>query len=239
MPANRVDLLVQAPQQAGCYTFGTLPQGQGSILTLVVAGTPITQSKNFLMPKEQFATFPGFLDDIRPDTIRLRRELDYGWAGPQPGNNGGPGRNGTTGAAPKYLINGRQFEDQVIDEVMLLDTAEEWTIYNSTVGIAHPFHIHINPFQIVEIFDPAKDKAPRILPAPYVWWDTFGIPAGADVTDPVTGVTTFVRGHIKMRSRFVDFTGTYVNHCHILAHEDRGMMQLIQVVSNRTMLKHH
>src|SRR5262249_30711540 len=27
MPANRVDLLVQAPQQAGCYTFGTLPQG--------------------------------------------------------------------------------------------------------------------------------------------------------------------------------------------------------------------
>jgi FtsP/CotA-like multicopper oxidase with cupredoxin domain len=28
----------------------------------------------------------------------------------------------------------------------------------------------------------------------------------------------------------VDFTGQYVLHCHILAHEDRGMMELVQVV---------
>jgi len=32
-----------------------------------------------------------------------------------------------------------------------------------------------------------------------------------------------------MRSRFADFTGQYVLHCHILAHEDRGMMQLVEV----------
>jgi len=50
------------------------------------------------------------------------------------------------------MINDKQFEDQIIDEVMLLDSAEEWTIYNSSGGIAHPFHIHINPFQIVEVF---------------------------------------------------------------------------------------
>jgi hypothetical protein len=33
-----------------------------------------------------------------------------------------------------------------------------------------------------------------------------------------------------IRHQFVDFTGTYVLHCHILAHEDRGMMQLFRVV---------
>jgi len=32
-----------------------------------------------------------------------------------------------------------------------------------------------------------------------------------------------------MRSRFVDFAGQYVLHCHILAHEDRGMMAIVQV----------
>ena len=42
-----------------------------------------------------------------------------------------------------------------------------------------------------------------------------------------------------MRSRFVDFTGTYVLHCHILIHEDRGMMQLVKVVSDRPPYAHH
>jgi L-ascorbate oxidase len=32
----------------------------------------------------------------------------------------------------------------------------------------------------------------------------------------------------------VDFTGAYVIHCHILIHEDRGMMQLIEVVADKT-----
>jgi len=32
-----------------------------------------------------------------------------------------------------------------------------------------------------------------------------------------------------MRSRFVDYTGMYVTHCHILAHEDRGMMTVVEV----------
>ena len=49
----------------------------------------------------------------------------------------------------------------------------------------------------------------------------------------------FVPGHIKIRHRFLDFTGKYVLHCHILGHEDRGMMQLIEVVPNKTTIKHH
>ena len=45
-------------------------------------------------------------------------------------------------------------------------------------------------------------------------------------------------GYIKFLSRFVDFMGAYVLHCHILGHEDRGMMQLVQVISNTTSLGH-
>ena len=38
-----------------------------------------------------------------------------------------------------------------------------------------------------------------------------------------------IPGYFKMRSRFVDYTGQYVIYCHILAHEDRGMMTVVQV----------
>jgi FtsP/CotA-like multicopper oxidase with cupredoxin domain len=144
------------------------------------------------------------------------------------------------------MIDGKQFEDQVIDQVMLLDTAEEWTIVNETAAIAHPFHIHVNPFQVVELFDPTNMDEPLRLKPPFVWWDTFAIPPASNVhpngtprINPVTGEQVYVPGYFKMRTRFVDFAGMYVQHCHILAHEDRGMMQLLQVVNNRTIMKHH
>ncbi|HYL78492.1 MAG TPA: multicopper oxidase domain-containing protein [Bryobacteraceae bacterium] len=247
MPANRVDLLVQAPSTPGCFTysFGTLPQGQGAVLTVVVTGTPMNPAMALPATAADFPTFPSFLADVDPRTIRIHRTLNYGWGGAEPGNNGGPGRDAATGSAPRYTINGKQFQDQIIDEVMLLDSAEEWTVYNSTVGIAHPFHIHINPFQIIEVFDPTNMTGPEPLDPPYIWWDTFGIPPGSNTYPDGTsrlgpdGKQVFVPGYFKMRSRFDDFVGTYVNHCHILAHEDRGMMELVEVVSNRTMLKHH
>ena len=52
---------------------------------------------------------------------------------------------------PKHTIDGKQFSGH-IDQTMLLGGTEEWTIYNdNATGAAHPFHIHINPFQVVEI----------------------------------------------------------------------------------------
>lgn len=234
-PANRFDLLVQAPGAPGCYVLQDTKAGP--IVYINVTGTPISPAMQFPSQQSDYPTLPAFLADIDPSTIRLRREVTYGW------DRGakGPGRL-PTGAAPQYNIDGKQFEDQILNQVMLLDTAEEWTIYNKTIGIAHPFHIHVNPFQIVEVFNPATMKEPLKLSPPYVWWDTFGIPPGVpDPNDPETDLLKkkVIPGYFKMRSRFVDFTGQYVQHCHILAHEDRGMMQLLEVVSNRTLLKHH
>jgi FtsP/CotA-like multicopper oxidase with cupredoxin domain len=99
----------------------------------------------------------------------------------------------------------------------------EWTNINQTT-VPHPFHIHVNPFQIVEYFDPSKANAGTKMPAPYVWQDTIEIPANATSPDG-----TQRDGYVKMRSRFCDFTGKFVLHCHILGHEDRGMMQICEV----------
>jgi FtsP/CotA-like multicopper oxidase with cupredoxin domain len=66
-----------------------------------------------------------------------------------------------------------------------------------------------------------------------VWQDVVAIPPG------VFRGSTFVPGRVKIRHRFVDFAGSFVLHCHMLAHEDRGMMQLVRVIPSGTVVDHH
>ena len=61
-----------------------------------------------------------------------------------------------------------------------------------------------------------------------IWWDVFPIPS-ARVVQVDENNQVQIPGYFKMRSRFVDYTGQYVIHCHILAHEDRGMMYTVSV----------
>ncbi|REJ44547.1 MAG: hypothetical protein DWQ54_03260 [Microcystis flos-aquae TF09] len=70
----------------------------------------------------------------------------------------------------------------------------------------HPFHIHVNPFQ-VDRKDP-YGKTERI------WRDTLLITKGQPQT---------------VRTRYTVFTGKFVLHCHILDHEDQGMMEAVQI----------
>ena len=55
------------------------------------------------------------------------------------------------------------------------------------------------------------------------WRTTSGVPRA-----PVT-VTVPPAGWVRFLPRFENFAGTFVFHCHTLAHEDLGMMQLFQV----------
>jgi FtsP/CotA-like multicopper oxidase with cupredoxin domain len=229
-PANRVDLLVQAPSTAGCYSVEGL-------LNVTVTGDLISPAMGFPSVESDYPALPKFLDDIKADSIRLRREITYG---SYKKDNPPGGRT-----LLQFTIDNKKFEDHVVNQMMLLDSAEEWTVYNADIlsGIRHPFHIHVNPFQIVEVYDPSNDNLTS-FDNRAVWWDTFPIPGPARVDkekcrskwDPATGVCP---GYFKMRTRFVDFTGQYVQHCHILPHEDRGMMQLLEVIDNKTELGHH
>lgn len=250
-PANRVDALVQAPTKQGLYTLGPI---NSPAMFIEVSGTATPMV--FPTERDRYPTLPPFLNDIRDSEIRLWRKVVYGW---EKGRQGA-GRN-SSNAAPHYTIDGKQFEDGVIDQSMLLNSAEEWTIWNET-SVAHPFHIHVNPFQIVEVYDPNTMTKPvrivnkddmaaaqkrygdtkTLVEGPAVWWDNFAIPVAQTTQGQVIlGPDGFAAnpGYFTMRSRFVDFTGMYVQHCHILAHEDRGMMQLLEVVPNKTTLKHH
>ena len=238
-PGNRIDLLVQAPSTAGNYpiTFG------GTLLfTVKVTGTAVSPVP-FPTPA-QFPPMPRFLWDIVPPAGMITRNIRFNTTKtqfptptptPTPQGTGG-GRNPGNAAPPlwpnappTHTINGKQFSGE-IDQYMKLGATEEWNLFNDSVtgGPVHPFHIHVNPFQIVRWFDPAI-MAPSLrstgvpMRSPWVWWDNFAIP---------------VQGWVQMFTRFVDFTGTYVFHCHILGHEDRGMMQLVNVSPAGTPMSH-
>lgn len=116
---------------------------------------------------------------------------------------GGMGMGGMGGMS--FTIDGRTFDPARDDQTTQLGTVEEWTVFN-TSPMDHPFHLHNWPFQVT---------------------------AGSSGT-PLVGIRQDVvlvpaRGWVRLRIPFVDYAGRSVYHCHILDHEDRGMMATINV----------
>ena len=104
-----------------------------------------------------------------------------------------------------FLINGRGFAHDRVDTTVQLGTVEEWHIVNKA-GMDHPFHLHTNAFQIVR-----RNGEPVATP---MWQDVVNIPAYESV---------------DLLVPFADFAGKTVYHCHILDHEDQGMMGIVEM----------
>jgi hypothetical protein len=323
------------------------------LFTVVVADDPVGKPLSDLLPTGPTfpLKFPPFLTDITPAEVNGTRKMAFATTG-----------SGSTGTGQSlHTIDGKQFNGEV-GEVVLLNRVEEWQIFNQTTNIEHPFHIHINPFQVTEVLDvsvklpamsgtgtivitagsttvtgtgtsfgkqvlvgytvtaggttgtvasiqsetsltlatpapktggsgaftfvapkyvgdkaslnypaqcfidpfqplepavyfpdPAHPDVPKLcggetrVPTPRIWWDVFPMPLGTAATkvdgtaikDPKTGLPIVLPGYFKMRSRFVDFPGYFVIHCHILAHEDRGMMTVVEVAPLSSPYSHH
>ncbi len=123
-------------------------------------------------------------------------------------------------AGGKFMVNGQPYDPATARD-LTLDNVEEWTL-TSAAG-SHPFHIHVNPFQIARIIDNATGKdvsLPGSGDSEYAglkgnWKDTLMVKSG---------FTLYVR------TRYQRYIGEYVLHCHILDHEDQGMMQNVRVL---------
>jgi FtsP/CotA-like multicopper oxidase with cupredoxin domain len=105
----------------------------------------------------------------------------------------------------RFTINGREFNDARTDTTVAAGSVEEWTLTNRS-PMDHPFHLHVWPMQIIEENGKAVDSL--------LWQDVVNVPAN---------------GRVTVRIAFEDFRGRAVYHCHILDHEDLGMMGVIEV----------
>ena len=226
-PGGRIDLLVKVPDQAKSGDIYKL----SPLLTISVAGD---QARMDFPDRDHYPEFPDHLPDDSlkdipaPPPPQPHRTLKFGW---EKGRKV-QGRDNKTNAAPEFMIDDQKFKDKTYQQTMCLGQVEDWKITNTT-SLTHPFHIHVNPFQVIEIYDP-NQKTIYKPGKDFVWHDVINIPAalmaeGKVILDETTKEAK-TPGYVIIRQHFVDFPGSFVLHCHILAHEDRGMMQLVRVV---------
>jgi bilirubin oxidase len=110
--------------------------------------------------------------------------------------------------AGMFTINGRGFDMNRIDTRLPVDTVALWDVANPD-GMDHPFHVHGTQFQVVE-----TERSGVVMPAPYrAWKDTVNVRRGETV-------------RLRIRQ---DMRGLRMYHCHILEHEDQGMMGVLEV----------
>ena len=106
--------------------------------------------------------------------------------------------------AARFFINGQVFDHRRVDLKGQAQTVEVWEVENQG-DMDHPFHLHVHPFQVLSVGG---------RPFPYrAWKDVVNLKAGE-----------VARLLVPLREK-----GRTVFHCHIVEHEDRGMMGVLEV----------
>jgi FtsP/CotA-like multicopper oxidase with cupredoxin domain len=205
-PGNRADLLVTAA--AGESVLQALPYDRGAMPGMMGQGPG---------PARRVAALAGFRvagesttpagavparpapEDLRNAAVAARRQLTLAMGA------GSGGLGGGMGGMMRFTINGREFSDARTDTIVAAGTVEEWTLVN-TSPMDHPFHLHVWPMQLLEDNGRSLDAV--------VMRDVVNVRAN---------------GRATVRIAFRDFSGRSVYHCHILDHEDLGMMGVIEV----------
>jgi FtsP/CotA-like multicopper oxidase with cupredoxin domain len=208
-PGGRVDVLVQLDRE-GTFNLRSLSFERFGVFntSMVAVPQPVVRVVSQGSPVSPRPKLPEKLvpfDDLRHAKIDYRRTLRLQELEPR----------GIKATDPvyknefyRYYVDGRIFDLHRVDQTMVLGDTEEWYFVNETYE-PHPIHIHQNPFQVVAVNDKSVDERH--------YRDTATLPAF---------------GTLTIRTRFLDYTGKFVWHCHILFHEDHGMMQLLEVVKN-------
>ena len=107
-----------------------------------------------------------------------------------------------------FLINGKAFDMGRVDIVARAGDTELWEIVNQA-DMDHPFHIHGTQFQVVE-----RERDGKVAKPPYLAWkDTVNVAR---------------RETVRLLTR-QERPGARMYHCHILEHEQLGMMGIVDV----------
>ncbi|MDB5391004.1 MAG: hypothetical protein JWM11_6650 [Planctomycetaceae bacterium] len=213
-PGQRSDVLIQAPRltaneteriyflcQSAQEVATGMPQPNENLILakIIVSGRPMHMR---LPDSRELAKCQPFAS-IRDEELTRTGASELATAGlnffaTAPGS-----------AVPRFWINKKTYTQYKTPVQIRLNTAEEWKV--TAVSENHPFHIHVNPFQVVMRMDSeGKNCKPM-----NVWRDTLYIQKDE----------TYL-----VRSRFKDFLGKTVIHCHFLDHEDQGMMLPIEFI---------
>jgi FtsP/CotA-like multicopper oxidase with cupredoxin domain len=190
------------------------PERTSIIAIIKIAGTPLDMQ----LP-DPAALLTQRLPDLQDSPDLFTQHAYYGIITPEQGgvnyflsNQDIP--RGTTPSGRELNPNETRY--------LPLGHTERWQVgsrNSAGINVAHPFHIHVNPFLIKAVFD---DQGNDVLVKEFggsVWRDTLAMKQNYTYT---------------LLTKYVRYTGRYVNHCHILDHEDNGMMEIVEVYDPAT-----
>jgi FtsP/CotA-like multicopper oxidase with cupredoxin domain len=205
VPGERADVLVVANDDAGeAMEWLSLRydrgHGSGALPGAVIFQSRIEGEASGTIPSIPSAL--GAIDVLPEATVHRELELEesMGMAG---GAHAGHGSGGAMG--PVFSFNGKVFPDGERFSAAL-GAVEEWSLVNTT-EMDHPFHLHGFRFQVI-----SEDGRTPTFSA---WRDSINVPADETVV---------------LRVRLEDHPGTWMFHCHILEHAERGMMGELEIV---------
>ena len=214
-PGNRMSMAVTAPTTPGTYYFMDGWGGEEArinagregyyyvLATLVVEGDTVTTAVPEFAAQDADPLWSATPDFQRTYSLEQLAQVEEG---------------GVINI-DNFYINGKKFGEGVMPQLEI-GTIEEWTILNAG-PLNHPFHIHQGVFIVTKIngfpIEPDK-KFPNANAANYV--------------SPLDVIMVPAFGSVTIRFRVLDFPGKYVFHCHILEHEDGGMMGNLRVTAS-------
>jgi FtsP/CotA-like multicopper oxidase with cupredoxin domain len=136
-----------------------------------------------------------------------------------------------------FQVNGQSYDPDVVNITQQVNTTQDWLL--TAQGEPHIFHIHVNPFEVVDVTTTTANGQQVSIFNPdgtcrtdIVRWD------GQKLSNQYCGMhhvfrdTVFVENgyQVLIRTRYDRYIGEYVLHCHILDHEDAGMMLNVSIV---------
>ncbi|MGA2650779.1 MAG: multicopper oxidase domain-containing protein [Terracidiphilus sp.] len=152
----------------------------------------------------------------------------------------------TAASGSPFQINGVSYDPNVVNITRQVNTTDDWILQatGNPVQAAEPhiFHIHVNPFEVIDVIHILPDGTQQSI------YDEHGhctkdiVPDSQGLANQYCGMwhtfrdTIFVENnyYVKIRTRYDRYIGEYVIHCHILDHEDAGMMLNIEIVPDAT-----
>lgn len=211
-PGYRSDVLVQASLEPGVYRLLDAPtsavqalravaEDENLLAEIVIEGDPVDMKLPTNDEMSKLAPFPGVDLQKQADGVQVVVFKIGSAADPNDQRN-------------YFQVNYAAFNASRIRYVKLgatdlwsVTTVGDPTVLNGIPPLPHVFHIHVNPFQSTRKAPNGQDEV--------VWKDTLLIPAGQQV---------------NLYTQYLDYIGQFVMHCHILDHEDLGMMEIVEVV---------
>ena len=221
-PAGRVEFLVAAPP-AGVskaqFVTRTIDGGPASdsnparpIADIVTVDAPAHLPR---VPERARPPGPQRFENILDAKVTAKRKLFFSET---PAKNGdGRGAEGTNfyitvDGTFRHIFNPNNPPDITTNK----GAVEDWVIENRSTEV-HEFHIHQIHFLLLEI------NGKRVPKEQQQWYDTFQVP----YWDGISGTYPSIKVRMDFRGAVI---GDFVYHCHILDHEDAGMMAIIRVL---------